>query len=120
MTIERPMFPPVDPTRRRSLTVVAGGDAVEALPTSRAAAPATTEHESTRARAEYYSDLEQPMRELAVMTTVLATICQSPPIMPPGIKHEDLVDFLIGHLDLMVQDIFGNHRERLEETAVQS
>jgi hypothetical protein len=82
--------------------------------------PATTEHESIRARADYYSDLEQPMRELAVMTTVLVTICQSPPIMPPGIKHEDLVHFLIGHLDLMVQDIFGNHRERLQETAVLS
>jgi hypothetical protein len=80
--------------------------------------PATTEYESTCARADYYSDLEQPMRELAVMTTVLATICQLPPIMPPGIKHEDLVHFLIGHLDLMVQDIFGNHRERLQETAV--
>jgi hypothetical protein len=37
MTIERPMFPPVDPTRRRFLTVVGGNDftppsETEALP----------------------------------------------------------------------------------------
>jgi hypothetical protein len=31
-----------------------------------------------------------------------------------------MVNFLIGHLDTMMQDIFGNYRERLEETAVAS
>ncbi len=34
MTIERPMFPPVDPTRRRLLTVVAGGVVAAAIPTA--------------------------------------------------------------------------------------
>jgi len=68
-------------------------------------------------RADYYFDMEQPMRDLAVMTTVLATISQNPLVMPPRITHEDLVHFLIGHLAIMVQDIFGNYRERLQETA---
>jgi hypothetical protein len=41
MTIERPMFPPVDPTRRRLLTVAAGGAVAAAIPTAvLAAAPA--------------------------------------------------------------------------------
>ena len=34
MTIERPMFPPVDPTRRRLLTVAAGGAVAAAIPTA--------------------------------------------------------------------------------------
>ncbi len=79
-----------------------------------------TEQESTRARADYYFDLEQPIWELAVMTALLTTICQSPPIMPPGINHADMVDFLVGRLDIMTQDAFGNYRDRLEETAVRS
>jgi hypothetical protein len=74
----------------------------------------------TEQRADYYFDMEQPLRDLAGMTTVLATISQSPPIVPAGIKREDLVHFLIGHLDLMVQDIFGNYHDRLRETAVRS
>jgi hypothetical protein len=98
MTIERPMFPRATDSRRTAIT----------------------EQESTRARAEYYFDLEQPIRELAVMTAILTTICQSPPVMPPGIKHADMVDFLIGRLDIMTQDVFGNYRDRLEETAVLS
>jgi hypothetical protein len=46
MTIERPMFPPVDPTRRHLLTVAAGGAVAAAIPidvgipTSAATAPA--------------------------------------------------------------------------------
>jgi hypothetical protein len=32
MTIERPMFPPVDPTRRRMLTIAAGGAVAAAIP----------------------------------------------------------------------------------------
>jgi hypothetical protein len=41
MTIERPMFPPVDPTRRRLLTVAAGGAVAAAIPTvTLTAAPA--------------------------------------------------------------------------------
>ena len=96
MTIERPMFPRATDSRRTAIT----------------------EQESTRARAEYYFDLEQPVRELAVMTAILTTICQSPPAMPPGITHADIVDFLIGRLDTMTQDVFSNYRDRLEETAV--
>jgi hypothetical protein len=34
MTIERPMFPPVDPTRRRFLSVTAGGAAALAMPSA--------------------------------------------------------------------------------------
>jgi hypothetical protein len=34
MTIERPMFPPVDPTRRRFLSVAAGGTVAAAIPTA--------------------------------------------------------------------------------------
>jgi hypothetical protein len=33
MTIERPMFPPVDPTRRHLLTLAAGGAVAAAIPT---------------------------------------------------------------------------------------
>jgi hypothetical protein len=41
MTIERPMFPPVDPTRRRFLTTAAGGAVAAAIPTATlTAAPA--------------------------------------------------------------------------------
>ena len=41
MTIERPMFPPVDPTRRRLLTVAAAGAVAAAIPTiTLSAAPA--------------------------------------------------------------------------------
>jgi hypothetical protein len=41
MTLERPMFPPVDPTRRHLLTVVAGGAVAATIPTAvLAAAPA--------------------------------------------------------------------------------
>jgi hypothetical protein len=39
MTLERPMFPPVDPTRRRFLSVAAGATALAVAP-ARAAAPA--------------------------------------------------------------------------------
>jgi hypothetical protein len=34
MTIERPMFPPADPTRRHFLTVAAGGAVAAAIPTA--------------------------------------------------------------------------------------
>lgn len=34
MTLERPMFPPVDPTRRHLLTVVGGGAVAAAIPTA--------------------------------------------------------------------------------------
>jgi hypothetical protein len=40
MTIERPMFPPVDPTRRRFLSVAVGGATVLTLAPARAAEPA--------------------------------------------------------------------------------
>jgi hypothetical protein len=41
MTIERPMFPPVDPTRRHLLTIAAGGAVAAAIPTATlTAAPA--------------------------------------------------------------------------------
>jgi hypothetical protein len=41
MTIERPMFPPVDPTRRHLLTIAAGGAVAAAIPAAAlAAAPA--------------------------------------------------------------------------------
>ena len=96
MTLARPMFPRATPRKT------------------------TTEQESTRARAGYYFDLEQPLREPAVVTVILSTISQTPIIRPPGIQHADMVDFLIGHLDTMMQDIFGNYRERLKETAVES
>jgi hypothetical protein len=46
MTIERPMFPPVDHARRHLLTVVAGGAVAAAIPTTTAAAigiPATAD-----------------------------------------------------------------------------
>jgi hypothetical protein len=39
MTIERPMFPPVDPTRRHLLTVAAGGAVAAAIPTYARANP---------------------------------------------------------------------------------
>ena len=34
MTLERPMFPPVDPTRRHLLTIAAGGAVAAAIPTA--------------------------------------------------------------------------------------
>jgi hypothetical protein len=34
----------------------------------------TTEQESTCARADYYFDLEQPLRDQAVVTVILTTI----------------------------------------------
>jgi hypothetical protein len=34
MTLERPMFPPVDPTRRHLLTIAAGGAIAAAIPTA--------------------------------------------------------------------------------------
>jgi hypothetical protein len=34
MTIERPMFPPVDTTRRHLLTIAAGGAVAAAIPTA--------------------------------------------------------------------------------------
>jgi hypothetical protein len=40
MTIERPMFPPVDPTRRHVLTVAAAGAVAAAIPTVATIAPA--------------------------------------------------------------------------------
>ena len=40
MTIERPMFPPVDQTRRQLLTVAAGGAVAAAIPTTMTAAAA--------------------------------------------------------------------------------
>jgi hypothetical protein len=40
MTIERPMFPPVDPTRRHFLSVAAGSAAALSLSPARAVAPA--------------------------------------------------------------------------------
>jgi hypothetical protein len=95
MTLARPMFP-------------------------RTPQKTTTEQESTRARADYYFDLEQPLRDMAVVTVILTTISQTPIVRPPGIQQADMVDFLIGHLDTMMQDIFGNYRERLKETAVAS
>src|SRR5258708_1632550 len=39
MTIERPMFPPVDPTRRHFLTVAAGGAVAAAIPSNARANP---------------------------------------------------------------------------------
>ena len=39
MTIERPMFPPVDPTRRRFLTSAAGGAVAAAIPADARAYP---------------------------------------------------------------------------------
>jgi hypothetical protein len=43
MTIERPMFPPVDPTRRHFLTVAAGGTVAAAIPTAVLAAAAAVD-----------------------------------------------------------------------------
>jgi hypothetical protein len=39
MTIERPMFPPVDPTRRRLLTIAAAGSIAGLIPTIASALP---------------------------------------------------------------------------------
>jgi hypothetical protein len=78
-----------------------------------------TEQESTRARADLFADLEQPMRELAIMVLIVTTLSQEPPRTPPGITQNDVVQVAINHLDRMMQDVFGNYRDRLEETAVQ-
>jgi hypothetical protein len=43
MTLERPMFPPADPTRRQLLTVAAGGALAAAIPTAALAAMPTVD-----------------------------------------------------------------------------
>jgi hypothetical protein len=92
-------------------------------PTFRGGTPpgrAATEQESTRQRADFFADLEQPMRELAIMVLIVTTLSQEPPRTPPGITPEDVVQLAINHLDCMMEDVYGNYRDRLEETAVQS
>jgi hypothetical protein len=64
MTIERPMFPPVDPTRRRFLTVAAAGSIATLAPAVAAPASSTPpspdfeiDHKAILARVEQIVDL---------------------------------------------------------------
>ena len=73
---------------------------------------------SLELRADFFVDLEQPLRELTCMAIIVRTLVQEPPLTPDGITQADLVHTAIQHFDIMMLDVFGNYRARLKETGV--
>jgi hypothetical protein len=92
MTIERPMFPRATPTRVKE-SCVAGC----ILATK---------------RADYFVDLETPMRELSAMVEVVMMVWRHPEL--GKVEHDARVDVVLDKLELMTQGMIDDYRAKLE------
>lgn len=101
MTIERPMFPPVDPTRRRFLTVAAVGSMIGA---GSLAAAATAPNDVPKAVTTPTHNT--PDAELTAAVTEIATIDDTITAMhkkygDDADSRDDYIDFADRRLDLL-------------------
>jgi hypothetical protein len=130
MTIERPMFPPVDPTRRHLLTIAAGGAVAAAMPVAALAAPAAVdpiyaaiEKHKKAIRALEIADAETDrlvaLADEAVGPSDIKILDMREPSTPPGFHPYVEVSCWIDIEKYVPEaehpELYAHYRSRLEE-----
>jgi hypothetical protein len=69
-------------------------------------------------RAEHFTDLETPMRELRAMVDVVIMVWRHPELGKVKVKHDARVDVVLDELELMTAAMVDDYQAKLEADEV--
>jgi hypothetical protein len=73
---------------------------------------------SATKRAEHFTDLETPMRELRAMVDVVIMVWRHPELGKVKVKHDARVDVVLDELELMTAAMVDDYQAKLEADEV--